>query len=132
MSARAEPGWRIVAVAGVAGALAVAFGAFGAHALQDLVTPARLATWRTGAGYHLAHAVAAALAGLAAAWSGSDAALWAGRLFLIGIVLFSGSLYALVAFDLGVLGAVTPLGGVSFIAGWLALAVAAWQRPRPL
>ncbi len=123
-------GWQIVAAAGVAGAIAVAVGAFGAHALRDAVSSDRLATWQTGASYHLAHALAAALAGVVAAWTGSGAAVWAGRLFLVGIVLFSGSLYALVLLDLGVLGAVTPLGGVAFIAGWIALAVAAW-RARP-
>lgn len=127
MSPHARRGWRIVTVAGALGALAVGLGAFGAHALREAVPPERLGTWQTGASYHLAHALAAALAGVVAAWKGSGAAVWAGRLFLIGIVLFSGSLYALVLLDLDVLGAVTPLGGVAFIAGWIALAVAAWR-----
>lgn len=123
-------GWRLAAVAAAAGAVAVALGAFGAHGLEDAVSPDRLATWRTGATYHLAHAVAAALAGALAALRRSGPAAWAARLFLAGVVLFSGSLYALVLLDLPVLGAVAPLGGVAFIAGWAALAVAAWRQAR--
>ena len=130
MTPAARRGWRILLAAGVAGALAVALGAFGAHALRAAVSPDRLGTWQTGASYHLAHALAAGVAGVVAAWTGARAAVWAGRLFLIGIVLFSGSLYALVLLDLGVLGAVAPVGGAAFIAGWIALAVAAWQIQR--
>jgi uncharacterized membrane protein YgdD (TMEM256/DUF423 family) len=126
-------GWRLVTWAALAGAVAVALGAFGAHGLEGAVSPHQLATWRTGATYHLAHALAAVLSGALAALGLSGAALWAGRLFLAGIVLFSGSLYALVLLDLPVLGAVAPLGGLSFIAGWGALAVAAWRaRWEPL
>ena len=120
--------WRLAAVAAGRGVLAVAFGAFGAHGLESAVLPDRLETWRTGAQYHLVHALAAVVAfGLAAARSAS-AARWAGRLFLVGIVLFSGSLYALVLLDLPVLGAVAPLGGLSFMGGWAALAVALWRQ----
>ncbi len=122
---RAE--WRLAAVAAGLGGLAVALGAFGAHGLEDAVTPDRLDTWRTGAQYHLAHALAAVVAfGLAAVRS-AGAARWAGRLFLAGVALFSGSLYALVLLDLPVLGAVAPLGGLSFVAGWAALAAALWR-----
>ena len=120
-------GWGLVTWAALAGAVAVALGAFGAHGLEEAVSADRLATWRTGATYHLAHALAAALAGGLAALGLSEAALWAGRLFLAGVVLFSGSLYALVLLDLPVLGAVAPLGGLCFIAGWAALALAAWR-----
>ena len=116
----------------VLGALAVALGAFGAHALGDAVTPDRLGTWRTGALYHLVHSLAGVAAGVLAAASSSRAALWAARLFVAGIVLFSGSLYALVLLDLGVLGAVAPLGGGAFIAGWGCLAVALWRRSAAL
>ena len=122
---RAE--WRLAAVAAGLGGLAVALGAVGAHGLEDAVTPDRLDTWRTGAQYHLAHALAAVVAfGLAAVRS-AGAARWAGRLFLAGVALFSGSLYALVLLDLPVLGAVAPLGGLSFVAGWAALAAALWR-----
>jgi uncharacterized membrane protein YgdD (TMEM256/DUF423 family) len=123
-------GWRIAAWGAGAGALAVALGAFGAHGLEGAVSPDRLATWRTGATYHLAHALAAVVAGAAAALTGASAAAWAGRLFLAGVALFSGSLYALVLLDLPVLGAVAPLGGLAFIAGWAALGLAAWRLRR--
>lgn len=112
-----------LAAAAVSGAVAVAMGAFGAHAIRDAVSDARLATWQTGAAYHLAHSV---LAVFAAFWGRRSVwALRATRFFLLGVLLFSGSLYALVLLDLPVLGAVTPLGGVAFIAGWISLAVAA-------
>ena len=110
--------------AGVSGALAVAVGAFGAHALAETVTPERLATWRTGSQYHLAHALAMGLVAALARWNTG----WAGALFLAGTVLFCGSLYALVLLDLPVLGAVAPLGGGAFIAGWLRLAWAGWKE----
>ena len=125
---RAEPDWRLAAVAAAVGGLAVALGAFGTHGLTDAVTPERLTTWRTGAQYHLVHALAATAAGVLAAVRRSGAARWSARLFLAGVVLFSGSLYALVVLDLGVLGAVAPLGGLAFIAGWVALAVALWRE----
>ena len=121
-------GWRLAAVAAGLGALTVALGAFGAHGLQDTVTPERLETWRTGATYGLAHALAATLAGLFAGLRASKPALWAGRLLLAGAVVFSVSLYALVLLDLPVLGAVAPVGGLGMIAGWAALAVAAWRE----
>ena len=119
---------RLLTLAALSGAVAVAAGAFGAHGLRDAVTPERLDVWKTGAAYGLAHA----LAGLFAAQMGRES-VWArraGTLFLVGTLLFSGSLYALVLFgaaglDAGWLGAVTPLGGVAFIAGWTALAVSA-------
>ncbi len=112
----------LLAVGAVSGAIAVATGAFGAHGLTSLVTPERLATFRTGASYHLAHALATVLAALVSVHVPGRAVRAAGWLFLAGTVLFSGSLYALVLLDLPVLGAVTPLGGVAFIAGWLLLA----------
>lgn len=118
-------GVRLVAFAALSGALAVALGAFGAHGLEDAVTAERLGTWRTGATYHLAHSVAAVLAGTLS-FHLPEAAR-AGWLFLLGVVLFSGSLYALVLTDFGLLGAVAPFGGLAFIAGWAWLAVAAWR-----
>ena len=112
---------RLLVAAALSGAVAVAAGAFGAHALRDIVTEARLETWQTAASYGLAHAVVAAFAASRPArWSQRAAAL-----FLAGTLLFSGSLYALVLLDLPWLGAVTPLGGVAFIAGWLSLAASA-------
>ena len=112
--------------AGVSGALAVALGAFGAHGLAEMVTADRLATWRTAASYHLTHAAALAFVALAVRQRLPLAA--SGALFLIGTVLFSGSLYALVLLDLPVLGAVAPLGGLAFIAGWALLAWRGWRE----
>ena len=126
-ASRTKAGWRLAAVGAALGAGAVALGAFGAHGLEDAVTPARLETWRTAAQYHGLHALAVVAAGALGA-EGARPSLWAARLFLAGIALFSGSLYALVWLDAGWLGAVAPLGGLCLIAGWLALAVAAWRR----
>lgn len=123
----ARGAWTLFALASVSGALAVATGAFGAHALEGAVTPDRLETWRTGAAYALGHAPAALIASALAAWSGQRAARIAAILFLVGTVLFSGSLYALVLLDLPVMGAVAPLGGASFIAGWLCLGWSGWR-----
>jgi uncharacterized membrane protein YgdD (TMEM256/DUF423 family) len=107
--------------------VAVGAGAFGAHALRDLVAPELLPTFETGARYQMYHALGLLAAGFAAArWSGSPARL-AGYLFLAGTLLFSGSLYLLVLTGLRWLGAITPLGGVAFILGWASLAYAAWR-----
>ena len=105
----------------------VALGAFGAHALRDRLTPELLTVYQTGVQYHLYHALALLAAAYAAArWPGA-AAVAAGWLFAAGIVLFSGSLYALALTGVRWLGAITPLGGLAFLAGWLALAWAAWR-----
>lgn len=110
--------------AGVAGMTAVALGAFGAHAVKSRVSPEMLKIFETGAHYHLAHAVAL----LGVAWvadrSPSAVATTAGFAFAVGIVLFSGSLYTMVLTGARWLGAVTPLGGVAFLVGWLCLIVA--------
>ena len=110
-----------LAVAAVNGALAVAAGAFGAHGLQDQLTPRMLDVFETGARYQMYHALAMGLAAMAGARS-------AAILFLCGIALFSGSLYLLALSGTGWLGAVTPLGGVFFLAGWICLAVSALRR----
>ena len=101
-------------------ALAVIMGAFGAHGLEDRVTPERLGTWNTGVRYMLVHGLA--LCGLSMLPTTPRAV---GALWSLGILLFSGSLSALVLLDLGILGAITPLGGVAFISGWIALALQA-------
>lgn len=118
-----------IAAGALAAALAVGGGAFGAHALAGRVTPERLAVFETGVRYHMYHALALLVVGWAsAAWAGSQPVVWAGYLFLAGLVLFSGSLYVLVLTDTPWLGAVTPLGGLAFIAGWVLLAWAALAR----
>lgn len=103
--------------------LAVAFGAFGAHGLQSRVSPEDLEIWKTGAHYHLIHAAVVALLGFLA-----PQIRVAPALFAVGIVIFSGSLYTLVLTGTRLWGAVTPIGGVLFLAGWLALGVAAWRK----
>jgi uncharacterized membrane protein YgdD (TMEM256/DUF423 family) len=105
-------------------AIAVAAGAFGAHALAARLTPERLATWETAARYHMYHALALMMVGaVAARWPAPLLAL-AGWLFIAGIVVFGGTVYALALGAPRWLGAVTPLGGLAFIMGWIALAVA--------
>lgn len=106
------------------GATGVAAGAFGAHALRARLPADLLAVWETAARYQLVHALALLAVALLSARAASGAASAAGWLFTAGIVLFSGSLYALALTGVRVLGAVTPLGGVCFLAGWVALALA--------
>lgn len=109
--------------------LAVATGAFGAHGLQKLVTPERLETWEKAVRYQMFHALALLLLAWAIThWPEQTKLLSAGGwLFLAGVVLFSGSLYLLVLSEITVLGAITPLGGVAFVVGWLCLVVAVWR-----
>src|SRR5690349_6669442 len=108
-------------IAGVTGALGVALGAFGAHALRGRIAEDLLAAYRTGVEYHLVHAVAL-LAFAASGRASSGRAGLPGWLFLAGIVLFSGSLYAMVLTGQRGFGALTPFGGLCFIGGWLTLA----------
>jgi uncharacterized membrane protein YgdD (TMEM256/DUF423 family) len=115
---------RTFALAGVLLALiAVALGAFGAHALEARVPPGDLEIWRTAVRYQMWHALALLLLarGVLPRWSGGGAVL-AGWAFVAGVLLFSGSLYALVLSGVRTLGAVTPLGGVAMLLGWSALA----------
>jgi uncharacterized membrane protein YgdD (TMEM256/DUF423 family) len=114
-------------IAALTGATAVAFAAFGEHALAGRLEPRMLATFATAGRYQLYHALAIGLAALAArgaARSWADGAAW---LFFIGTLLFSGSLYMLALTGIRIIGFITPLGGVALIAGWLLLAVAAWK-----
>lgn len=120
---------RLVRLGSLLAAVAVGAGASGAHgALHDhLVATGHLDHWRTAVEYHLVHAVA--LVALAfVVRRGGNRARWAWRLLCVGVVLFSGSLYVLAATDTRWLGAITPLGGVSFIGGWILLALAPWNE----
>ena len=114
-----------LALGALSAGIAVAAGAFGAHALRARLSTADLATFETGARYQMYHALAL----LAVAWvafrSPSSAVQLAGWCFATGTVLFSGSLYLLTLTGTRWLGAITPFGGVAFLAGWLALALAA-------
>lgn len=112
-------------LAGVAGASAVLFGAFGAHALRGVLDADHRELWHTAVEYHFWHALALALA----AWAGRGrAGRCAAGAFAIGIVLFSGSLYALALGAPRWTGIVTPFGGVAFIVGWIALGLALGRR----
>ena len=108
-------------------AIAVALGAFGAHGLRARVPAELLATWHTAVEYHAWHGLGLFGVGLLMLRMPGRAPAMAAALFVAGIVLFSGSLYALVLTGVRGLGAVTPLGGVAFIAGWLALAWGVWK-----
>jgi uncharacterized membrane protein YgdD (TMEM256/DUF423 family) len=114
-------------IGGVLGALGVAAGAFGAHGLKAQLSPEMFAVFETGVRYHLIHALALlAVAWAATRWS-SPAVHAAGWLFVVGVLLFSGSLYALSLTGIRGLGAITPIGGVALIVGWLLLAWGAWR-----
>lgn len=111
----------------VYGFLAVALGAFGAHALKARLTPELLAVWRTAVEYHFYHALALLAVGLLARQLQAGALNVAGLCFAFGVILFSGSLYALALSGIRVLGAVTPLGGLLFLAGWACLLFVVWK-----
>lgn len=112
-------------VVALSGATAVAFGAFGAHALRGLIDGQGMQTWHTGVEYHFWHTLALFAAALGLPFGGGRKA--AIVLFAVGIVLFSGSLYALTLGAPRWVGIITPVGGLAFIAGWLA---AGWSLAR--
>ena len=108
----------IIGIAAFLLAIAVAAGAFGAHALRNTLSPERLETWQTAVQYHAWHALGLMLIALV----GSQFQIvvtWPASLILTGILIFSGSLYLLCLTDTSWLGAITPIGGVAFIAGWI-------------
>jgi uncharacterized membrane protein YgdD (TMEM256/DUF423 family) len=138
-------GWTWLRIGAISGFLSVAFGAFGAHSLRDRFKVEEsdsfttrvghqrmLENFETAARYQMYHALAICAVGLLALHGKSGGAVSvAGWAFLAGTLLFSGSLYVLVLTGQRWLGAITPLGGVSFLIGWLALAVAAGGSSRP-
>ena len=113
----------LIALGALNAALAVAAGAFGAHALRDRLAPRALEIFDTAARYQMYHALALVLVGVIA----TRGATTAGWLFQAGIVVFSGSLYALALTDLKILGAITPIGGLAFLAGWAWLLWSSWR-----
>lgn len=119
----------LLVLAALLGFLAVALGAFGAHALKGRLSPEMLTIFDVGVRYHFYHVSAL----LATAWAYSrwpkTLILTSGWLFIVGIVLFSGSLYLLSITGIKALGAITPLGGLAFMIGWLCLAWAIWRQP---
>lgn len=110
----------------ISAGLGVALGAFGAHGLRSRLTPEMLAVFETGVRYQMYHALALLIVGAAMARVAMPASVMlAGWLFVVGTLLFSGSLYVLAVTGTRWWGAVTPLGGVAFLAGWLLLIIAA-------
>lgn len=115
-------------VGALSGMLAVALGAFGAHALRARLDDYALRVYETAVQYHFIHSLALlAVALLLLRFPGSTLLHSSAWLFLLGTVVFSGSLYVLSISGLRWLGAITPLGGLAFIAGWACLAAAAWK-----
>ena len=114
-----------LAAGGLAALAAVVLGAFGAHALKSRLPAEMLAVWHTGVEYHVYHALGLLAVGLVATQLPESALLkWSGWLMLAGIVLFSGSLYALALSGERWLGAITPVGGIAFLAAWALFVVA--------
>jgi uncharacterized membrane protein YgdD (TMEM256/DUF423 family) len=110
--------------AAILGAVSVVLGAFGAHALKEILSEQSFNTYEVAVRYQFYHVLALALTGVVYGAYPNKRIVNAGRLFIVGIILFSGSLYLLVSLpDLRWLGAITPLGGACFIGGWLLLAV---------
>lgn len=124
-------------IAAISGFLAVALGAFGAHGLREKLSAEMLAVYQTGVQYHFYHALALLAVAVLLMLTPQSALLsstltssllkWSGNLFAVGIVIFSGSLYVLAITGVRWLGAITPIGGVAFLAGWICLALAAWN-----
>jgi uncharacterized membrane protein YgdD (TMEM256/DUF423 family) len=109
------------------GFIAVALGAFGAHGLEGKIPDKYLETWQTAVQYQMFHAVGLLVLGLLAGKISSPLINWSGWLMLIGIILFSGSLFVLSVTQIKVLGAITPLGGVSFLVAWVLMIIAAYK-----
>ncbi len=124
VAADRAPSLRLAAAGAVLAGSGVALGAFGAHALDGVLTPARAATYDTAVLYQLLHGVALVALGLHRRALGA-----AGPLLLAGTLLFCGSLYALVALDVGAFGAVAPFGGAALIGGWGVAAWTLWAAP---
>ena len=111
---------RFAAIGAFLGGLAVILGAFGAHAIKDRVSLADLEVWKTGAHYQLVHAVALLALGLYDKTGRYRSVCW---LWIVGIAIFGGSLYLLAVTDIKILGAITPLGGLCLIIGWIMLGI---------
>ncbi|WP_391557970.1 DUF423 domain-containing protein [Robertmurraya sp.] len=106
--------------------LAVALGAFGAHGLEGRVEQKYLEIWKTGVTYQMFHATGLLIVGVLLGRLPANALLsWSGWMMVIGIILFSGSLYVMTLTKISILGAITPLGGLSFLAAWILIVVAA-------
>ncbi len=124
----------LIVTAGLLAALSVALGAFGAHALKSKLNADSLQVFETAVRYQFYHAFALLITGIIYQSYTNNFILWSGRFFIAGIILFSGSLYALTFStaagneQMNWLGAVTPVGGLCFIAGWVLLAIGVMRR----
>ena len=117
-----------LAIASMFGGISVVLGAFASHALKDRLSANSLAIWSTGTKYQMYHALALMLVAiLVSRFPDSTLLTVAGYAFIIGTFIFSGSLYALTLTGIKWLGAITPIGGMAFIVGWLCLALATWR-----
>ncbi len=114
---------RLVRLGAIAMAFGVALGAFGAHGLKSRLSPDLLAVYETGVRYHLVHGLALFVAAWLAGEDQTRSARLAGALFVVGILLFSGSLYLMALTGIRTLGAITPLGGVAWIVAWAIIAL---------
>ncbi len=121
---------RLVALGALNALLAVALGAFGAHGLQEVLSPKALQTWHTAVDYHGFHALGLILVGILT--TTTPQATRAGWWLLAGILLFSGSLYLLALSEIKTVGMVTPLGGLCFLVGWGVLAWTIWRNDEDL
>lgn len=117
----------ILLFATLSGAITVALGAFAAHGLKAQLAPYLLDVFKTGVQYQAWHSLALLGCGIWARIMPTKAVLYAALFFAVGILFFSGSLYALALTEIKWFGPITPLGGMCFIIGWVALAVAAWR-----
>lgn len=122
---------KILALAFILLALAVIAGAFGAHGLAKKIEPAMLDIWNKGNFYHFIHSIGLVAVGLMAAINllPESVQKWSVILLVFGIIVFSGSLYLLAVTGIKILGAITPFGGVSFIAAWVYLAMQMMKQP---
>ncbi len=125
------PSFRFAFLGALSAGSAVAAGAFGAHALKSILDPAMLAVYETAARYQMYHALGLFVVAWLCRETNSPLASKAGWLFCAGTLLFSGSLYLVALAGIKWMGALTPLGGVSFISGWACVAWTAWRAGRP-
>jgi uncharacterized membrane protein YgdD (TMEM256/DUF423 family) len=111
----------ILTIAAISGLLAVVLGAFGAHALKKMISPEMLEVYKTGVQYQFYHTFALLVVGILMYFNTSKALKWSGYLFVVGILLFSGSLYIMTITGIKALGFITPFGGTVWIIAWFLL-----------
>lgn len=118
-----------ILIGSLAASISVLAGAFGAHGLSEVLAD-RAGVYETAARYQMYHSLGIILVGLLVRHYESKAVVAAGWMFLVGILVFSGSLYTLALTGAGMWGAITPVGGVMFVAGWLLAGIGVWKSPR--